>query len=116
MEAQSDRCVSLGETSRRSEALTVLDEELESDLFPSLDLCLRNVKTSLDHSRSRLVQNLGATTGQVLGFTIAVGGLAAVLVIIGSSFNRRWLRTPVGALPWTEFGLGSGQLGLTGRV
>ena len=116
LEAQSDRCVSLGETSRRSEALTVLDEELESDLFPSLDLGLRNVKTSLDHSRSRLVQNLGATTGQVLGFTIAVGGLAAVLVIIGSSLIRRWLLKPVAALHEATYRFGAGELDFNVRI
>ena len=104
-------CLALVEEKRWAEAKVMLEERLERDLHPELDLHLRTLKNAADAARSRTLNNVVATNTQVLAFSLIIGVLGVTLVTVGAALVRRWVILPSRRLQQAAHEFERGNLG-----
>ncbi|UCE62126.1 MAG: HAMP domain-containing protein [Phycisphaerales bacterium] len=94
-EIESNRCLTHAEAQARQEARDILTTRLEAKIVPELRALLVKAKTQLTTVRNMSARELDTASSRILTLTIAVGILAAVLVIVGALMIHRWLMAPL---------------------
>ncbi len=106
----SDECLALIESGRVADARKLFSERIETAILPELEARIVQAKTALDATVNQSTRRLAATSSQVLSLTVVIGGLAALLVIIGAMLIRRWLLRPIRTLHEATDRFGRGEL------
>jgi PAS domain S-box-containing protein len=108
--AASDACLAFLVEGKQAEARYEYSERIELTILPELEARIVEAKTALDAQVNTSTRRLAATSSQVLSLTVVIGGLAALLVIIGAMLIRRWLLTPITTLHEAANRFGQGEL------
>ncbi|MEW6250811.1 MAG: HAMP domain-containing protein, partial [Planctomycetota bacterium] len=86
-----------------------VQERVEGQLLPAVDLRLQNVHALLNEARVGAVDELVATNTQVLTLALIIAALGVALVAVGTALLRRWVFRPLRRLEAAarEFGAGN---------
>jgi len=98
LEQASDDCLRQVKDGHTDKARSILVNTIQNKVALALSTHINGISRQLETDRMAAVNKLGATSRQVLVFTLTIGALGVLLVLIGAMLIRRWLIAPMGEL------------------
>ena len=110
LEEEFAACTRSVQEGRRDEAAVQLASRINGEVVPAIESCLRDEAAALDTRRLSSVDKMFATNSRVLILSLIVGVTGAALVVIGTTFVRRWIILPIRDLEHAAQAFGAGNL------